>query len=251
MSIYAVKQSLIPISKRAKAVMEVMVKDLNKDNNHRKIDNTEKTFMPVVVEHIGDIENYDIFSIAHYFIQNGDMMADPEMTYLRIDGEFYPMSFKNASLGIDRQYLLYRNKKISYIPSAYNDSRSFTTKWFSNIKQQQGLKTVPVKRKVNPYSVKELKKNAKMIEVLNFELKSNSLDVVLTIHKNTALLVIGECKKRGELEKIVKKEVRSKLGSGWNAKISTNAIWLWNSKEKKYFDFDTESTRDSIEANDE
>jgi len=38
-------------------------------------------FMPVVIERIGA----DTYSIAHYGQQNGDLMADPEMTF-RGDG---------------------------------------------------------------------------------------------------------------------------------------------------------------------
>ena len=37
-------------------------------------------YMPLVIERIGDNE----YSIAHYFVQNGDMMRDPEITF-RID----------------------------------------------------------------------------------------------------------------------------------------------------------------------
>ena len=48
---------------------------------HRKLDNASGTFMAVCVEKITERH----YSIAHYFEQNGDLMADPEMTFFKSD----------------------------------------------------------------------------------------------------------------------------------------------------------------------
>ena len=37
--------------------------------------------MPVYIELIGRIDNYNFFSLAHYGQQNGDAMRDPEMLF--------------------------------------------------------------------------------------------------------------------------------------------------------------------------
>ena len=42
-----------------------------------KIDNSDGTYMPVYIELIGRIDNYNFFSLAHYGQQNGDAMRDP------------------------------------------------------------------------------------------------------------------------------------------------------------------------------
>ena len=55
---------------------------------------------PVVVEKVGNLKGYgEIISIAHYGEQNGDLMADPEMTFTIVVGEYYPISFRNDYLG--------------------------------------------------------------------------------------------------------------------------------------------------------
>lgn len=46
-----------------------------------KIDNSDGTYMPVHIELIGRIDNYNFFSLAHYGQQNGDAMRDPEMLF--------------------------------------------------------------------------------------------------------------------------------------------------------------------------
>lgn len=46
-----------------------------------KIDNSDGTYMPVYLELIGRIDNYNFFSLAHYGQQNGDAMRDPEMLF--------------------------------------------------------------------------------------------------------------------------------------------------------------------------
>lgn len=43
-----------------------------------KIDNSDGTYMPVYLELIGRIDNYNFFSLAHYGQQNGDAMRDPK-----------------------------------------------------------------------------------------------------------------------------------------------------------------------------
>ena len=51
------------------------------EEGYAKIKNSE-CYMPVVVELVGDIKGYGkVISIAHYGEQNGDLMADPEMTF--------------------------------------------------------------------------------------------------------------------------------------------------------------------------
>ena len=45
--------------------------------------------MPVVVEKVGRLPGYgEIISIAHYEEQNGDLMADPEMEFTIIGGDY-------------------------------------------------------------------------------------------------------------------------------------------------------------------
>ena len=59
------------------AVLDILTARLEPGES-RKIDNSNGLFMPVYVEALGS----NRFSVAHYYTQNGDMVADP-------DGEFF------------------------------------------------------------------------------------------------------------------------------------------------------------------
>ena len=51
------------------------------EGSHAKISNSPE-YMPVVIEKTGNLPGYgEIVSVAHYSLQNGDLMADPEMEF--------------------------------------------------------------------------------------------------------------------------------------------------------------------------
>ena len=69
------------------------------EGSHAKINNNP-AFMPVVIEKVGRLPGYgEVISIAHYGEQSGDLMADPEMEFTIIGGDYYPISFRNDYLG--------------------------------------------------------------------------------------------------------------------------------------------------------
>ena len=56
-----------------------------KHEGYAKIDTSE--FMAVSVELIGEIPGYgNVISIAHYGVQNGDLMADPRNDFRHCSG---------------------------------------------------------------------------------------------------------------------------------------------------------------------
>ena len=68
------------------------------EGSHAKINNNP-AYMPVVIEKVGRLPGYgEIISIAHYGEQSGDLMADPEMEFTIIGGDYYPISFRNDYL---------------------------------------------------------------------------------------------------------------------------------------------------------
>lgn len=61
--------------------------------------NNNPAYMPVIVEKVGHLHGYgEIISIAHYGQQNGDPMADPDMEFVIIGGDYYPISYRNDYL---------------------------------------------------------------------------------------------------------------------------------------------------------
>ena len=87
------------INEQSKKIMEVLIAQL--DDGYLKLDKSAGTFMPLVVEKVTDEPNFTaVYSLAHYGEQNGDLMADPEITFGECDHEFYPLSFRNDYVGI-------------------------------------------------------------------------------------------------------------------------------------------------------
>jgi len=109
-----------------------------------KIDNTKGLFMPVVVEHLGDIHikgfgQASQYSIAHYFEQNGDLMADPEMCFLAQNGIFYPYYFKqDGGIPVEQISMMFENG-IHGNWKLQKDHTEFMQFWLNNIKEQQKL----------------------------------------------------------------------------------------------------------------
>ena len=132
------------ISKSAIAIMSVLTNDLNEDNRARTIDNN-KSFMPVHIEFLHTTEEGDFFCVNHTYEQNGDLMRDPEVVFLRVKTNnitlFLPVSFQQDNLGIYREHVEYdENGKINGVYTALlKDCASFCNMWMKNIKFQQGL----------------------------------------------------------------------------------------------------------------
>ncbi|HMT28027.1 MAG TPA: hypothetical protein PKD91_01985 [Bacteroidia bacterium] len=107
-----------------------------------KIDNSTGDYMPVHIEKINNTIAGTIYSLAHYYVQNGDLMADPEVEILQgIDGNYYPYSFRIDSLGVNRFSVNFdENGSIKgFYPRRQRDDAFFTAKWLHNIKEQQNL----------------------------------------------------------------------------------------------------------------
>ena len=62
------------------------------EGRHARISNSPE-YMPVVIEKTGILPGYgELVSIAHYSLQNGDLMADPEMEFTIVGGDYYPIT---------------------------------------------------------------------------------------------------------------------------------------------------------------
>jgi len=127
------------INKAATAVMNKLVEGLSMTNSHKKINNSS-AFMPVTIERIGDISGNRCFSVAHYYEQNGDLMRDPEVTFVQIDDRFVPLTFTQDNLGIYRESVVYESGVFKgYYPKEQSSLTSFSNMWMKNIGCQQGI----------------------------------------------------------------------------------------------------------------
>jgi Domain of unknown function (DUF6908) len=85
---------MIKINKTAKGIMDKLTDGLNDPGDHKEVDNASGAFMSAHVEHIGDSSMGSMFSVAHYYEQNGDLMKDQDMVLIRSEGEYYPVEFQ-------------------------------------------------------------------------------------------------------------------------------------------------------------
>lgn len=125
------------LSKSASKVLDALTRGLHNPGDARRVDNSDGVFMYVAVECIGDCR----FSVAHYYVQNGDMMRDPEMTFfLADDGHYYPMTIQMDALGIYRVGVEFGEdgRIIQGNIREQADQARFANKWMANIANQQG-----------------------------------------------------------------------------------------------------------------
>jgi hypothetical protein len=128
------------LNKQSTQTMNKMVSML--EEGYIKIDNTGGSFMPVSVEQIFENEKYRIFSVAHYYEQNGDLMADPEMCFINLKavGSFLPSYFKQDNIGMEQESIIIEDDVIKgYRAKMQADHTSFANMWLRNIKNQQNL----------------------------------------------------------------------------------------------------------------
>ena len=131
------------VNKKATKVLDKMRSMMT--GNHLKISNNE-TFMPVVVEKVGSIvvgkQNCELISVAHYGEQNGDLMRDPEVVFIRDEaGNYYPESIIQDFIGISRTVVTCDDagRAVRFNPRQQRDIAQFTGMWMENIRHQQGI----------------------------------------------------------------------------------------------------------------
>lgn len=128
------------LNTNARAVFHSLIKGLEQPGDAKKIDNTDGAFMPVHVDFVWQNEHGRIFSVAHNYIQNGDVMADPDMTFLVTDQGIYPMTFQQDNLAFYQEAIgVEEEQVIVYDSKTQADLASFANDWMGNIKKQQNL----------------------------------------------------------------------------------------------------------------
>ena len=112
------------------------------EDGYVKVDNTDGAFMSVNVEVIFEDSKFKIISLAHYFLQNGDLMADPEMCFLfeKMQGIYFPIYYKQDSMGIEEESVEMENNEMKNVNlSMQLEHTRFANMWLKNIKYQQNL----------------------------------------------------------------------------------------------------------------
>lgn len=116
----------------------------DQSEGYLRIQNND-SYMPVSVERLYDVRfgNYNavIYSIAHYGELNGDLMADPEMTFIYIPElkKIYPSSYTNHYAGSYLETIFQEGETWKIDRNGQADQALFADDWMVNIKEQQEL----------------------------------------------------------------------------------------------------------------
>ena len=118
-----------------------LFKKLEKLLDELRVDNSDGTYMPVYLELIGRIDNYNFFSLAHYGQQNGDAMRDPEMLFAlhKETQQFIPYYYRNDYCGIEQNSVKWSEDGIALNPRLQAEHTTFANQWLRNIAAQQGI----------------------------------------------------------------------------------------------------------------
>ena len=120
-----------------KSATKTFFKIIEGEEGYKKIDNS-KGFMALVVEKLRTDDVGSIYSLAHYFEQNGDLCKDPDMEFMVRGGSVIPMTFQQDIPPVYSEGVFYDNGwKVRNKVQA--DITSFANMWIKNIKHQQGL----------------------------------------------------------------------------------------------------------------
>jgi hypothetical protein len=137
---------------KAFKIFKEIIKGVNEENPGKKIDNNS-AFMPVHVELVNTIDlgtkRCKMFSIAHYFEQNGDLVPDPEMVFLQYpNGNTLPMSIQHPFKMPTVVVKVIPETGLSFDTTNQEELLVFTKMWMKNISNQQGIKIKETKMNV-------------------------------------------------------------------------------------------------------
>jgi hypothetical protein len=127
------------LNKRATEIFNKLTEGLTKVGDHCKIDNAAGSFMPVSIDVLEVSQEMMRISLAHNYIQEGDVMADPDVEFAILPTGIFPLTFQQDNLGLYRRWAWQEDGKWFYHPRGQADLTSFCNSWLRNIREQQNL----------------------------------------------------------------------------------------------------------------
>jgi hypothetical protein len=126
-------------------------------NGHQHLKIINEPFMPLTIEKIGEnIDTYwgeaSLYSLCHYYEQNGDLVQDPEMCFIvagrpeekigSFEGiKIIPYMYQQANLGIYEESITFKNNEMEkYSRTLQLHHVVFANQWLQNIVEQGFLK---------------------------------------------------------------------------------------------------------------
>ena len=128
------------VNSKATKVLERIRKLACAASGHVKIDNAPGAFMPLCVERLSSLPKGELWSLAHYGEQNGDLMADPDIVFLRVDAStWFPVEFTNHYVGMYQELVKLDTdgSPKTFWQTPQRDAAIFVGTWMENVRHQQ------------------------------------------------------------------------------------------------------------------
>lgn len=92
----------------------------------------EGAYMRLSVECLHKSAEYTLFSFAHYYEQNGDLMRDPDVVFKVSSetGKWFPVEYTQDNVGLYQDFLNEENER------AQKGVKDFCNQWMINIMEQ-------------------------------------------------------------------------------------------------------------------
>ena len=128
------------LNKLSSRIFSSLAKGLGEIGESKRISEND-SFMAVVVECIGLHAKGRVFSVAHYGEQNGDLMRDPDVTFLvGENGKVHPLTFRNDYFGAEEVAVeLHADGKLRVDEQVLYVLVDFCNGWMKSINEQQEL----------------------------------------------------------------------------------------------------------------
>ena len=119
---------------KAEKIFRQLTDGLSRAGDHRKIANS-KSFMALHAEIIGRHGDWPIFSLAHYYEQNGDLVCDPDVTFLAAE-QVHPLTFEQGGV-VYQVAVRFEDNAIHLNERIQGQITTFCNQWLRNIAEQQ------------------------------------------------------------------------------------------------------------------
>jgi hypothetical protein len=131
-----IMHSMKTVCRLAAAILDELTAGLDVGNS-RKLDRG-LGFMAVHVECLHQSGLGPLFSVAHYYESNGDLVPDPDVVFVRGADGWSPVSFQNSIA--HRAAVTFHDDGTTEVDAKEQaDLVAFCNQWMRNIQQQQGL----------------------------------------------------------------------------------------------------------------
>jgi hypothetical protein len=104
----------------------------------KKLEPESSGFMALHIEWVGECNYGEMYSVAQYYEQNGDLMRDPDVVFIKgKDLNYYPISYRQDGLGVDQETVVFKDGVVKWVHySAQKQLVIFVNQWFRNLADQ-------------------------------------------------------------------------------------------------------------------